>query len=176
MSSKNNFGRAIDLSKADAFINGAKTNIVAEQDRAGRDPGPTPVVASVAPVTSVQAPAPAQVVKSISMEDIDRFAEAEIPQQTPPLLRMEHAAVARPINVPKPAPAPAKPPEIDVVLRPDGTPTDERVLRQVNFKMTEPNFWRVKDFVDSTPRLTMQKFLEDAAVEKMQRMMTEKKR
>lgn len=164
---KNGFRRVVDLDAASAFLDGSKTSQVAAMDRAAGEGAPPvvephPAIAPAPPVVHVQA------------ADIDKVVDAEVQYETPPLRAMEAAAAPKPLEAARLA-QPLAAPNVEIILRPDGTPTDSHVLKQVNFKMTEPNFWRVKDFVDSTPRLTMQRFLEEAAVEKMLRMQAAKK-
>jgi len=186
MASKNQFKRAISSAAAASFLNGAKTAQVAEQDRieqeaeaAGQggetetapEPVVPPITTPVPTVAPTPSPAPLSAAQPAAASLVDAHLEAEVEPSQPRLRSMEAAAApkAPPITAPLPPP-PAAP---EVIYRPDGEPTNERVQIQVNFKMPEPKYWQVKDFVDSTPRLSLRQFLEDAAMEKLARMKAE---
>ena len=108
--------------------------------------------------------------KTSQVAEADRVAEEGIP--TPP---SPPAAAPVPVAAPRAstkAPV-AVPSAAGVTLRPDGTPASDRLPVQVNFKMVEARYWRVKDMVDRTPRMSMRQFLEEAAMEKLARMEAE---
>lgn len=110
--------------------------------------------------------------KTSQVAEADRVAEEGVPMPPPP-----PAPAPMPVAVAAPrastkAPV-VMPPAAGVTLRPDGTPASDRLPVQVNFKMVEARYWRVKDMVDRTPRMSMRQFLEEAAMEKLARMEAE---
>lgn len=112
--------------------------------------------------------------KTSQVAEADRVAEEGVPTpQSPPAPAPVPVAVA----VTSPQASTKAPvvvsPAVGVTLRPDGTPASDRLPVQVNFKMVEARYWRVKDMVDRTPRMSMRQFLEEAAMEKLARMEAE---
>lgn len=105
--------------------------------------------------------------KTSQVAEADRVAEEGVPMPPPP-----PAPALMPVAAPRASTkAPVVvPPVVGVILRPDGTPASDRLPVQVNFKMVEARYWRVKDMVDRTPRMSMRQFLEEAAMEKLARM------
>ena len=108
--------------------------------------------------------------KTSQVAEADRVAEEGVPMP-PPAPAPIPVTVAAPLASTK-APV-VVPPAVGVTLRPDGTPASDRLPVQVNFKMVEARYWRVKDMVDRTPRMSMRQFLEEAAMEKLARMEAE---
>lgn len=110
--------------------------------------------------------------KTSQVAEADRIAEegAPMPPSPPALAPVPTAVAASRSSTNAPV---VFPPAMGVTLRPDGTPASDRLPVQVNFKMVEARYWRVKDMVDRTPRMSMRQFLEEAAMEKLARMETE---
>lgn len=110
--------------------------------------------------------------KTSQVAEADRVAEEGVPMSPPP-----PAPAPMPVAVAAPRASTkalvVMPPAVGVTLRPDGTPASDRLPVQVNFKMVEARYWRVKDMVDRTPRMSMRQFLEEAAMEKLARMEAE---
>lgn len=108
--------------------------------------------------------------KTSQVAEADRVAEEGVPMATPAPAPMPVTVAAPRASTKAPV---VVPPAVGVTLRPDGTPASDRLPVQVNFKMVEARYWRVKDMVDRTPRMSMRQFLEEAAMEKLARMEAE---
>lgn len=108
--------------------------------------------------------------KTSQVAEADRVAEEGVPMPPPAPAPMPVTVAAPRASTTAPV---VVPPAVGVTLRPDGTPASDRLPVQVNFKMVEARYWRVKDMVDRTPRMSMRQFLEEAAMEKLARMEAE---
>lgn len=108
--------------------------------------------------------------KTSQVAEADRVAEEGVPMPPPAPAPMPVTVAAPRASTTAPVVVPHA---VGVTLRPDGTPASDRLPVQVNFKMVEARYWRVKDMVDRTPRMSMRQFLEEAAMEKLARMEAE---
>lgn len=176
---KNKFRRAVDLNAAEGFLDSSKTAQVGEMDRAAQAPAAAPAPAALAPAAPEPTPAPpveASARVAPVAAAVEALVEKEITAELPQLLAMERAAAPKTPRAPKPpslAPIAEAP---KAILRPDGTPANERVMKQLNIALPETKYYEVKDFVEYVPRTSLRQFIEDAIFEKIERMKGDVKR